>query len=132
MDKHEEEKLNMDQEIKQVVAPRIPHQAIVNINAVINQQLPDGSWQPRSTFHDQFYLRLTGNSEKEVKDSLVKKLDELKKQWGQVGRLALNPEQDGMSALLNAQTIESNPVISGSLDSEECGEKRDETNKSKY
>lgn len=92
---------------------QIPHQAIVSLNAVINQQLPDGSWHPRAVFHDQFYLRLVGNNERDVKNSLVEQLDKLKERWGgQVGRLATNKDDTQLTShtatLLSAKTVEPN------------------------
>lgn len=115
----------MTQEIQPPEPPQIPHQAIISINAVINQQMPDGSWHPRSTFSDQFYLRLTGNSEKEVKDSLIKQLGELKAKWnGQIGRLATNSDMNSNqpplttedTQLLNAQIVDPNSATSGLSD----------------
>lgn len=70
---------------------QIPHQAIITLTAIVNQQMPNGEWHPRSCFNDQFFLLLRGNSEKEVTDDLKKQLERLKEEWqkngGSIGRL---------------------------------------------
>ena len=80
----------IDQQPKDHDERIIPHQAMISITAVINQQMPNGMWFPRSTFDDQFVLIVEGKSEKEVSDNLQNKLKELKDKWvengGQIGR----------------------------------------------
>jgi len=80
----------IDQQSKDHDERIIPHQAMISITAVINQQMPNGMWFPRSTFDDQFVLIVEGKSEKEVSDNLQSKLKELKDKWvengGQIGR----------------------------------------------
>jgi len=80
----------VDQQPKDHDERIIPHQAMISITAVINQQMPNGMWFPRSTFDDQFVLIVEGKSEKEVSDNLQNKLEELKDKWiengGQIGR----------------------------------------------
>jgi hypothetical protein len=70
---------------------QLPYQALVRVNAVVNVQLPNGEWHPRSAFNDNFFLLLRGTNEKEVTDDLKVKLQELKEKWekdgGSVGLL---------------------------------------------
>ena len=129
----------MTQKIKPVEVPQVPHQAIISLNAVVNQQLPDGSWHPRATFHDNFYLRLVGSNEKEIVKNLKKQLQELKELWasngGQVGKLQestndsktpigtnskMNAKEPSSmmeaTQLLSAQRVDKPSVISGSND----------------
>ena len=63
----------------------IQHQAIVRIDAVVNQQMPNGTWHPRAVHYDNFFLRLEGESEQEVVKMLKEKLEELKKKWSEEG-----------------------------------------------
>lgn len=127
------------QKIEPVEVPQHPHQAIVSIQAVVNQQLPDGSWHPRSTFSDQFFLRLVGSNEKEVVQNLKAQLQELKELWasqgGQIGNLTRSTRDSEIeigkdsskilkgpswmtpdTTLLNAQRVDENSATSGSTD----------------
>lgn len=63
----------------------IPHQAVVRVNAVINQQMPNGQWHPRSAFNENFLLILSGANEQEVTNDLKNKLKQLKNLWKKEG-----------------------------------------------
>jgi hypothetical protein len=125
--------------VEPVEPVQIPHQAIISLSAVVNQQMSDGTWHPRSTFSDQFFLRLVGQNEKEVVQNLKAQLKELQELWaqngGQIGRLTeltndsrmptepgLEKTLKGLSSmteatqLLSAQLVDDPYATSGSND----------------
>lgn len=79
----------MDQKEKTQQSQLMQYQAIIRIDAVINGQLSNGQWHPRTVFHDNFFLRLEGTSEVEVVKDLKEKLQSLKDKWiedgGEIG-----------------------------------------------
>ena len=60
---------------------RIPHQAIVILNAVVNQQNPDGTWHPRAVHHDRFILRVEGDTAEECIAELKERLKVIEETW---------------------------------------------------
>lgn len=60
---------------------RIPHQAIVVLNAVVNRQNPDGTWHPRAVHHDRFILRVEGDTEEECIADLKERLKVIEEAW---------------------------------------------------
>ena len=63
----------------------VNHQAIVRIDVVVNAQMPDGQWHPRSLFCDNFFLRIEGSSEVEIIQNLKDKLQTVKEKWTENG-----------------------------------------------
>lgn len=59
----------------------VPHQAVVQVRAFVNEQQSDGTWSPRATFNDSFVFVLQGNTESEVVEQLQQRLQELKDKW---------------------------------------------------
>ena len=60
---------------------KIPHQAVVVLNAVVNKMNPDGTWHPRAVHHDRFILRVEGDTEEECIADLKRRLGEIEKAW---------------------------------------------------
>jgi hypothetical protein len=56
----------------------IPHIAIITINAIVNQQLPNGQYHPRAVYNDSFSIAIKGNNEKECLEALKARMRQLK------------------------------------------------------
>jgi hypothetical protein len=49
---------------------KIPHRAVIQVRAIVNQQMNDGFWHPASTHNDGFTFSIYGNSGKDVVEQL--------------------------------------------------------------
>ena len=56
----------------------IPHIAIITINAIVNQQLPNGQYHPRAVYNDSFSIAIHGNNKEECLEALKVKLERIK------------------------------------------------------
>jgi len=61
------------------------YQALIRIDASVNQRVGNNYWHPAAVFNDSFFVVLNGKSENDVIEELKNKLDNLKKAWEEVG-----------------------------------------------
>ena len=71
-----EQILSNDDSVKEI--KNIPHIAIITVNAIVNQQLPNGHYHPRAVYNDAFSIQIMGNNEQECIDALKTRLERIK------------------------------------------------------
>ncbi len=69
----ENDKISSENTVK-----NIPHIAQITVNAIVNQQLPDGKYHPRAVYNDAFAISLTGNNAEECIEKLKEKMEKIK------------------------------------------------------
>lgn len=57
----------------------IPHVAIITIQGVVHQSLPNGQYHPKAVHADSFSINLFGNTLEECMENLKTKLEKIKK-----------------------------------------------------
>lgn len=59
---------------------KLPHIAIITVNAIVNQQLPNGQFHPKAVHSDSFSMKIFADSEEECIHKLKERLELIKDQ----------------------------------------------------